>query len=117
MWEKYLVTSRLRLISLYLNLVSLVLLAYPVFIIGVSLVNSLSVGEIRSEDLLKEVEENRFRMDLYHRLSVILIHVPPLRDRLEDLPLISDHFLDIYRKKYNKQETKINAEAFKKLKK
>jgi two-component system, NtrC family, response regulator HydG len=67
---------------------------------------------------LKEmVDKNEFRQDLYFRINTVEVHVPPLRDRLEDLPLISDHFLETYRKKYNKQETKISAEAFKKLKK
>ncbi|HMZ33303.1 MAG TPA: sigma-54 dependent transcriptional regulator [Chitinophagales bacterium] len=46
-----------------------------------------------NKDLLKEVEENRFRMDLYHRLSVILIHVPSLNERKDDIPVLADHFL------------------------
>jgi DNA-binding NtrC family response regulator len=43
--------------------------------------------------LQKEIQENRFREDLYHRLGVILIHVPPLKERLEDIPVLVDHFL------------------------
>ena len=67
---------------------------------------------------LKEmVDQSEFRQDLYFRINTVEIHVPPLRDRLEDIPLIANHFLDIYRKKYKKPETKISAEAFKKLKK
>lgn len=46
-----------------------------------------------NKDLLKEVEEKRFRLDLYHRLSVILIHVPSLNERREDIPLLVDQFL------------------------
>ncbi|MDB5226857.1 MAG: Fis family transcriptional regulator [Bacteroidota bacterium] len=46
-----------------------------------------------NKDLLKEVEENRFRIDLYHRLSVILIHVPSLNERKEDIPILADYFL------------------------
>lgn len=46
-----------------------------------------------NKDLLKEVEEKNFRLDLYHRLSVILIHVPSLNDRREDIPLLVDKFL------------------------
>jgi len=44
-------------------------------------------------DLLKEVEEKKFRLDLYHRLSVILIHVPSLNERRDDIPLLVDQFL------------------------
>jgi DNA-binding NtrC family response regulator len=47
-----------------------------------------------NKDLLKEVEENRFRMDLYHRLSVILIHVPSLNQRKDDIPVLTEHFLN-----------------------
>ncbi len=46
-----------------------------------------------NKDLQKEIEEGNFREDLYHRLSVILIKVPPLNDRLEDIPLLADHFM------------------------
>lgn len=46
-----------------------------------------------NKDLLQEVEEKNFRLDLYHRLSVIIIHVPSLNDRREDIPLLIDHFL------------------------
>lgn len=45
-----------------------------------------------NKDLIEEIEENRFRMDLYHRLSVILIHVPSLNDRIEDIPLLAEKF-------------------------
>jgi len=47
-----------------------------------------------NKDLLKEVENKNFRLDLYHRLSVILIHVPSLNDRKEDIPLLVDKFLE-----------------------
>ena len=46
-----------------------------------------------NKDLLEEVGESRFREDLYHRISVILIHVPPLRERKGDIPLIADFIL------------------------
>ena len=46
-----------------------------------------------NKDLLSEIEKGNFREDLYHRLSVILIHVPPLRERPEDIPDLVDHFL------------------------
>src|SRR5439155_21104239 len=44
-------------------------------------------------DLEKEVEANRFRRDLYFRLAVVLVQVPPLRDRLEDIPILARHFV------------------------
>lgn len=47
-----------------------------------------------NKDLLKEIEEGRFRMDLYHRLGVILIHVPPLAERKEDIPIIAESFCE-----------------------
>jgi two-component system, NtrC family, nitrogen regulation response regulator NtrX len=46
-----------------------------------------------NKNLVKEVEHGRFRMDLYHRLGVILIHVPSLNDRLEDIPLLAEKFV------------------------
>src|SRR5690606_23041430 len=46
-----------------------------------------------NKDLLKEIELGNFRLDLYHRLSVILIHIPTLNEREEDIPLIAEKFL------------------------
>jgi DNA-binding NtrC family response regulator len=46
-----------------------------------------------NKDLLQEVEEKKFRLDLYHRLSVIIIHVPSLNERKDDIPLLVDRFL------------------------
>jgi two-component system nitrogen regulation response regulator NtrX len=47
-----------------------------------------------NKDLLERIEEHEFREDLYHRLSVILVHVPPLRQRADDIPLIAQHFCE-----------------------
>lgn len=46
-----------------------------------------------NKDLRKEIEEGRFREDLYHRLAVILMHVPALNDRRDDIPMLAEHFL------------------------
>jgi DNA-binding NtrC family response regulator len=46
-----------------------------------------------NKDLKKEIGENRFREDLYHRLSVIVIHVPTLNERKDDIPLLANHFV------------------------
>src|SRR5580658_10023331 len=55
-----------------------------------------------NEDLMKLVKEGRFREDLYHRLNVIAVPLPPLRDRREDVPLLLDHFLGIFSKENNR---------------
>jgi two-component system response regulator HydG len=49
-----------------------------------------------NRDLIKNIEERRFREDLYYRLNVVSIHVPPLRERKEDIPLIAQHFLNMF---------------------
>lgn len=48
-----------------------------------------------NKDLRKEISESRFREDLYHRLAVIPIHVPSLNERVEDIPLLAEHFITI----------------------
>jgi len=68
-----------------------------------------------NKDLLKEVEENRFRMDLYHRLSVILIHVPSLNQRKDDIPILTDHFLNEICGDYGIPVKKIESEALESL--
>ena len=55
-----------------------------------------------NEDLTKLVREGRFREDLFHRLNVISLHLPPLRDRKEDIPLMVDRFLDQFCKENGK---------------
>jgi DNA-binding NtrC family response regulator len=64
-----------------------------------------------NKDLMAEVEDKRFRMDLYHRLSVILIHVPSLNDRREDIPLLVDYFLGAICTEYGIAKKTMEAEA------
>lgn len=64
-----------------------------------------------NKNLLHEVEEKRFRLDLYHRLGVILIHVPSLNDRREDIPLLVAHFLQLIANEYNQPVKEIEPAA------
>jgi len=56
-----------------------------------------------NKDLHLEVEEGRFREDLFYRLNVVNIHIPPLRERVEDIPLLAAHFLQTFSQENNKQ--------------
>jgi two-component system, NtrC family, nitrogen regulation response regulator NtrX len=69
-----------------------------------------------NKDLLKEVEEKNFRLDLYHRLSVIIIHVPSLNDRKDDIPLLVDTFLTDVCADYGIAKKAIDKEAITALK-
>jgi DNA-binding NtrC family response regulator len=64
-----------------------------------------------NKDLLKEIEEKNFRLDLYHRLGVILIHVPSLNNRREDIPQLVQHFLNIINEEYKHPAKQIDASA------
>lgn len=68
-----------------------------------------------NKDLMKEVEDNKFRLDLYHRLGVILIHVPSLNERLDDIPLLSDFFLEEICEEYGVARKILEKDAIKAL--
>jgi two-component system, NtrC family, nitrogen regulation response regulator NtrX len=68
-----------------------------------------------NKDLLKEVETKAFRLDLYHRLSVILIHVPSLNERRDDIPLLVDQFLEDICADYGIALKAIDSDAIKML--
>lgn len=68
-----------------------------------------------NKDLMREVEEKTFRLDLYHRLSVILIHVPSLNERKEDIPLLVNKFLDDICTDYGTSKKLISDEAIRQL--
>jgi two-component system nitrogen regulation response regulator NtrX len=70
-----------------------------------------------NKDLLKEVEEKNFRLDLYHRLSVILIHVPSLNERRDDISLLVEHFLNLIAQEYGQAVKNIDVKAVEILKK
>jgi DNA-binding NtrC family response regulator len=64
-----------------------------------------------NKDLKKLVEEGKFREDLYYRLNVINISLPPLRERKEDIPLLASHFLEKYNIENNKQIERISEDV------
>ena len=68
-----------------------------------------------NKDLMKEVEERTFRLDLYHRLSVILIHVPSLNERKEDIPMLVDKFLEDISVDYGAPKKSVADDALKEL--
>jgi DNA-binding NtrC family response regulator len=68
-----------------------------------------------NKDLLKEVEEKTFRLDLYHRLSVIIIHVPSLNERRDDIPVLVDQFLEDICSDYGIAKKNIDESAIKLL--
>jgi len=70
-----------------------------------------------NKNIKNEIEKNGFREDLYHRLSVILIHVPALNERGEDIPLLADHFNSMICKEYGMSKKIIKPDAIKELQK
>ena len=69
-----------------------------------------------NKNLKEEIKEGRFREDLYHRLAVILIHVPSLQERLDDIPLLTDHFTNLLTKEQGLENKCFSPEALQKLK-
>lgn len=63
-----------------------------------------------SRNLEEMVRNNQFREDLYYRLNVVSIHLPPLRERPEDIPLLAAHFLRIFGKEHNKPDMEMDRE-------
>jgi DNA-binding NtrC family response regulator len=70
-----------------------------------------------NKNLKEEIDKSQFREDLYHRLSVILIHVPSLNERLEDIPLLADHFNQLICNEYGTSPRVIKDDAIKELQK
>lgn len=68
-----------------------------------------------NKDLEVMVEEGQFRADLYYRLRVVVIQVPPLRDRRTDIPLLARHFLELYGERFGRSELEFDREAVKVL--
>ena len=78
---------------------------------------NVRVVSATNKNIKKEIENNNFREDLYHRLSVILIHVPTLNEREDDIPLLADHFNSLICKEYGMSKKTIRKDAIKELQK
>ena len=70
-----------------------------------------------NKNISREIQENRFREDLYHRLSVIIIHVPDLNERLDDIPILAEYFIKQICNEYGMSEKPITGSAIEELKK
>lgn len=68
-----------------------------------------------NEDLQKNIKEQRFRIDLFHRLNIFEIHLPPLRERKEDMEVLAKHFVEKFAKRYDKSDLKISKNAIQAL--
>jgi len=73
------------------------------------------VGDATNKDLLKAVEDKEFRLDLYHRLGVIIIHVPSLNERRDDIPELIEYFLQQIANEYGQPKKSMDANAVKAL--
>jgi len=65
-----------------------------------------------NRDLRRGIQDATFREDLFHRLNVVELTLPPLRERPEDIPLLCEHFLRMYAKRYNRQTLTVDEEAY-----
>jgi len=70
-----------------------------------------------NEDINSRVDEGGFRQDLLYRINTVEIHLPALRERIEDIPLLADHFLAMYAKKYKKGDMTISQNGLRLLQK
>ena len=68
-----------------------------------------------NRNLSADIERQRFRADLYYRLNVVSIQVPPLRDRPEDIPILIDSFIQLYRQRFNRPELDVSPDARQRL--
>ncbi len=75
------------------------------------LATDVRVVAATNRELEKDMEEGRFRTDLYYRLNVFPIHVPPLRDRRTDITLLADHFIEKYNERHSRSIVRLSTPA------
>ncbi|MBW2093985.1 MAG: sigma-54-dependent Fis family transcriptional regulator [Deltaproteobacteria bacterium] len=68
-----------------------------------------------NQDIKEKVARGEFRVELFYRLNVVPIHIPPLRERIEDIPLLVKHFMDIFNRNLNKNIMQISVKAMEEL--
>lgn len=85
--------------------------------VGANKANSIDVRLIcaTNNNIHQMIQDESFRQDLLYRINTVEIHLPPLRERVTDIPLLAEHFLVVYAKKYRKKIKGISADAMKKL--
>jgi two-component system nitrogen regulation response regulator NtrX len=82
---------------------------------GVSVKVDARVVAATNKNLEQEIERGNFREDLFYRLNVIPFHVPPLRDRREDIALLAEHFLNEFTTAYGRKRKELSPEAVRML--
>ena len=65
-----------------------------------------------NKDLQKEIAEGRFREDLFYRINVVNVHIPPLRERMEDFSLLINYFIEKFNQKFKRQISTLSPAAF-----
>ncbi len=68
-----------------------------------------------NQNIKQMVSEGKFRQDLLYRINTVEIQLPPLRNRIQDIPILSDHFLHVFKRKYNKKDTHISKASRQKM--
>jgi len=68
-----------------------------------------------NEQLEEKISDGKFRLDLFHRLNIFSIHLPPLRERISDIPLLTRHFIRKFSERYQRQNVRLIPAALKKL--
>ena len=86
--------------------------------VGSNKEKEINIGLIcaTNSNLNELVSEGRFRQDLLYRINTVEVHIPPLRDRIADIELLVEYYLNIYRKKYNKHNIRLISSTLAKLK-